>query len=179
MRRITFLGVLLSVCLVALTGAQAGEKSKEALIADAESAAPAAISEHATIKTADGKVLREGTNDWTCYPGTKAIGPMCNQAQWDALLAALGKQEPIQITELSISYMLAGEGDAIGVSNTDPFATEPMHEHDWVIEGPHLMILVPDASLLEGITADPREPVYVMWKGTPYAHIMVKVSEEE
>jgi hypothetical protein len=86
---------------------------------------------------------------------------MCNQWQWDAVLAAMGKKEEIDVKEFSISYMLAGEGDAIGVS------------------GPHLMILVPDPAMLEGLSTDPKDPVYVMWKDTPYAHIMVKVAEEE
>ncbi len=155
------------------------EKSEQELIADAESAAPTVVTKDATIKTSDGKVLRQGTNGWTCYPGSAAIGPMCNRAQWDALLAALQKKESIEVKEFSLSYMLAGEGEAIGVSNTDPFATEPTDTNDWVKEGPHLMILVPDPAALEGLSTDPADPVYVMWKGTPYAHIMVKVSEDK
>jgi hypothetical protein len=127
----------------------------------------------------DGNVLREGTSSWTCYPGSAAIGPMCNEAQWDALLAALTGKQPIDVKEFSISYMLAGEGDAIGVSNTDPYATEATDDNDWVKEGPHLMILVPDPAMLEGLSTDPNDPVYVMWKGTPYAHIMVKIAKEE
>ncbi len=75
--------------------------------------------------------------------------------------------------------MLAGEGDAIGVSNTDPYATEPTADNDWVKEGPHLMILMPDPATLEGLSTDPADPVYVMWKGTPYAHIMVRIAAEE
>lgn len=179
MKFFTFLAGLAFVCLLGATVAQAGEKSDKELIAEAEKAAPEVISEHATIKTADGKVLRKGTSDWTCYPGTKAIGPMCNQAQWDAVLAALTKREPIQIKELSVSYMLAGEGDAVGVSNSDPFAADPKSAHDHVKEGPHLMIVVPDKAALEGLSTDPKDPVYVMWKGTPYAHIMVKIAAEK
>lgn len=178
MKRVGLFAVFVSLCLL-LAGVAQAEKSEAELIVEAESAAPKVISKHATIQTADGKVLRQGTNDWTCYPGTAAIGPMCNQAQWDALLAALGKREPIEVKELSVSYMLAGEGEALGVSNSDPFATQATHAHDWVKEGPHLMILVPDPALLEGLSTDPNDPVYVMWKGTPYAHIMVKVAEEE
>lgn len=179
MKRLTLLAAFVALCVLSASVALAGEKSKEELIAEAESAAPAVITKDATIKTADGKVLRKGSSDWICYPGTPAIGPMCNQAEWDALLAALQKQEPFQAKKFSISYMLAGEGDAIGVSNTDPFATQPIHDHDWVKEGPHLMILVPDPAMLEGLSTDPKDPVYVMWKGTPYAHIMVKVAEED
>jgi len=74
-----------------------------------------------------------------------------------------------------VSYMLAGEGTAIGVSNSDPYASDPDGSDDWVKEGPHLMIVVPDSAALEGLSRDPNDPVYVMWGDTPYAHIMVKV----
>ncbi len=164
--------------LVVACSAQA-EKSEAELIADAESSAPPSVSQDATIKTWDGTVLREGTNGWNCYPGTAAMGPMCNRPQWDALIGAVMNKEPIEIKELSVSYMLAGEGDAIGVSNTDPYATEPTDDNDWIKEGPHLMITVPDRDLLEGIPTDPSAPVYVMWKDTPYAHIMVKIAPDE
>lgn len=176
MKEVTFLAVSVVLCLLA--DVTQAEESEAQLIAEAESAAPPVISKSATIKTQDGKVLREGSATWTCYPGSRTSGPMCNQAQWDALLAALQKREPIDVKEFSVSFMLAGEGDAIGVSNTDPFATKPTDTKDWVKEGPHLMILVPDPALLEGLSTDPSDPVYVMWKGTPYAHIMVKVAAE-
>jgi hypothetical protein len=178
MKRVRVFAVSLSLCLL-VAGAALAEHHEAGLIAEAESAAPKVITKDATIKTSDGKVLRQGTNGWTCYPGSAAIGPMCNRAQWDALLAALQKREPIEVKELSVSYMLAGEGEAIGVSNSDPFATDPTGKDDWVKEGPHLMILVPDPAILEGLSTDPKDPVYVMWKGTPYAHIMVKVTEED
>ena len=174
MKAYSFLVVPLSISLL-LAGTARAEKSDQELIAEAESAAPKAITAKAAIKTADGKVLRKGSNGWTCYPGSKAIGPMCNQPQWDAVLAALGEKKPVEVKELSVSYMLAGEGEALGASNTDPFATTPTDDNDWVKEGPHLMILVPDAAILEGVSTNPADPVYAMWKGTPYAHIMVKV----
>ena len=41
------------------------------------------------------------------------------------------------------------------------------------------MVLVPDTAQLEGLLwADPHNGgPYVMWKGTPYAHIMVPVGD--
>ena len=178
MNHVRFVAACVSLCLLAAGVAQA-QKSDAALIAEAESAAPEAVTKNATIKTADGKVLREGSNGWICYPGSAAIGSMCNRAQWDALIAALQQRDPIDVQEFSLSYMLAGEGEAIGVSNTDPYATEPTEDNDWIKEGPHLMILVPDPAILEGLSTNPEDPVYVMWKGTPYAHIMVKISEDK
>lgn len=153
------------------------QRSDEELIADAESAAPALIAKSAAIKTMDGRTLREGSNGWTCYPGTEMAGPMCNEPVWDALMAAYMAKETTTIERLSVSYMLAGDGEAPGVSNIDPYATEPSADNQWVKEGPHLMIAVPDASVLEGLSTDPNDPVYVMWKDTPYAHIMVKIPD--
>ena len=176
MRKISILSAVAVMGLLAV-GAYAGHH-EAGLIAKAESAGPATITAEATIKTMDGEVLREGSNSWTCYSGNDVIGPMCNEAHWDALLGAMMKKEDFKSTEFSISYMLAGEGDAIGVSNSDPFAADPASADDWVKEGPHLMITVPDTAILDSLSTDPADPVYVMWKGTPYAHIMVRIEEE-
>lgn len=178
MKRFVTLVACLALC-VSVVGTAHAQRSDAELIADAERAAPAEITENATIKSHDGRVLREGSNGWTCYPGTEAIGPMCNQPQWDKVLAAYAQQQPVDVEELSVSYMLAGDAEAAGVSNIDPFATEPTEDNQWVKEGPHLMILVPDPAMLEGLSTNPEEPVYVMWKDTPYAHIMVKLEEED
>jgi hypothetical protein len=40
------------------------------------------------------------------------------------------------------------------------------------------MIIVPDNALLAGLPTDPENGgPYVMWKGTPYAHVMVPVAD--
>ena len=168
---------IVGIITLVLCAAAGSAAENDELIAEALIPSPPSISDGATVKDGAGNVLRQGSNSWTCYPGSEAIGPMCNQAQWDALLGALMKKDEIDVKEFSISYMLAGEGDAIGVSNSDPFAADPPSAADFVKEGPHLMILVPDAKALEGLSTDPKDPVYVMWKGTPYAHIMVKIAD--
>jgi len=149
------------------------------LIKDALSAAPPAITDGATVKDSEGNVLKAGTNGWTCYPGNQALGPMCNEPEWDKLLSALGGKKPFNAAEFSISYMLAGEGEALGVSNSDPFATDPHAHGDFVKEGPHLMIIIPDQGVLNSLSTDPNDPIYVMWKGTPYAHVMVKIAPDD
>ena len=149
--------------------------AQEALVRSAKSAAPEVLTKNATIRLMGGEILVEGNNGWTCYPGTKSMGPMCNREPWNQLIAALMNKQKPEIKEFSVSYMLAGEGEAAGVSNIDPYATAPTKDNDWIKEGPHLMIIVPDASLLEGVSTNPNDPVYVMWKGTPYAHLMIKL----
>ena len=51
------------------------------------------------------------------------------------------------------------------------------NDGDWV-EGlkAHLMILVPDHSMYDNVSTDPENGgPWIMWPGTPYAHIMVPV----
>ena len=98
---------------------------------------------------------------------------MCLDGPWKTWAAAWSNKKPLNITRLGISYMLVGDE---GASNIDPYATGPTDDNEWIDEGPHLMIVVPDASLLEGIPTDPSQGgPYVMWKGSPYQHIMVPV----
>jgi hypothetical protein len=149
------------------------------MIASAESAGPASVTSNATIKAPDGTVLRKGSNSYTCYPQQEIIGPMCNEAVWDALIGAMLNKKSFNSDKFSVSYMLAGEGSALGNSNSDPYATEPDKSDDWIKEGPHLMIVVPDRAMLEGMSTNPNDPVYVMWGDTPYAHIMVKITADK
>ena len=171
--------IISSVCLgiLACNSSQTGDK--ETMIVSAESAGLAVVTANATIKAPDGTVLREGSNSYTCYPQQDIIGPMCNEAVWDDLIGSMLNKKDFTPDTFSVSYMLAGEGSAIGVSNSDPYATEPSKSDDWVKEGPHLMIVVPNREMLEGLSTDPNDPVYVMWKDTPYAHIMVKVAADK
>jgi hypothetical protein len=71
-------------------------------------------------------------------------------------------------------YMLRGGTDA---SNVDPYATKPTATNAWISTGPHIMI-VGSREILSGYPAGPTPDTsapYVMWPGTPYAHLMVPV----
>lgn len=150
----------------------------EALIEQALSAAPPQVAETATVMDFEGNVLREGSGGYTCFPAPPGIaGPMCMDAPFMAWMQAWQKGETPQIDRVGLSYMLAGDAPEGGASNLDPAATEPTAENHWVVEGPHVMIIVPDPALLEGLPTDPVEDgPYVMWAGTPYAHIMLPVA---
>jgi len=150
-------------------------QDSEPLIADAESAAPPDLAAAATIMSWDGTVLREGDSAWTCLPTPPMLGsgvaPMCMDEEWMKWGQAWMGKEPYTPGGFGVSYMLAGDG---GASNVDPFAEGPTEDNDWVVEGAHLMLILPDAAMLEGLSTDPHNGgPYVMWKGTPYAHIMV------
>ncbi len=183
MMRITFrLGVLLCAAAgltgcVSLTDQPMEVDSVEARIAAARSAAPASISADATVLDFDGTVLVEGTNGWVCSPGMNPDDPypMCNDTVWTELIGALMKQEDFSTDKVGFSYMLQGDNN---VSNSNPYATDPDNGDVWVQEGPHLMLIVP-RDALKGLTDDPYSGgPYVMWKNTPYAHIMVPLADQ-
>ena len=144
-------------------------------IAYAESAGIPEIAAEATILDADGNVLREGASEWTCMAIQEA--PMCVDPQWMALVSALmSGDDTFEATSVGLSYMLRGDA---GASNTDPFATEPTPENDWVVTGPHIMLVIPDPSALSGIPTEPSGGgPYVMWSGTPFVHVMIPVEGE-
>src|SRR4030095_11138508 len=50
-------------------------------------------------------------------------------------------------------------------------ATKPTADNQWVVSGPHIMILPTDVSQLDASPTDWTKGV--RGKGTPYAHIMV------
>lgn len=152
-----------------------------ALIASAEKAAPAAVSSNATIYAmgVDGamRTLREGSNGWWCMPDSPATpgpDPMCgdaNSMEW--AMAWIGKTQPPD-GKVGFMYMLEGGTDA---SNTDPYATEPSEANAWIETGPHVMV-VNAGDMMSGYPEDaaPDTSVpYVMWAGTPYAHLMIPV----
>lgn len=145
-------------------------------IKSAMSAAPGSIATAATIMDmASMKVIRAGTNGWTCFPDgpSPGVDPMCldqNGMEWAA--AWMSHKDPPK-DKMAIAYMLAGGSDA---SNTDPFATEPAKDGRWVDTGPHLMVLnIGDKFAGYPTTAANTKLPYVMFPNTPYAHLMVPV----
>jgi hypothetical protein len=159
----------------------------EGRIEEAMSAAPAAIGRAATIMDwpAEGSTeptqLRAGTNGWTCFPSdppSVAAGksdPVCVDATSMEFLTAYSARTEPTVTKVGFMYMLQGDG---GTSNTDPFATGPTPDNQWVATGPHIMLVVPHAAdALADVPTDPAQGgPFVMWKGTPYAHVMMPVS---
>lgn len=152
-------------------------------IVSAESAAPSSIAKGAAVIAVetDGKIktVREGKNGWTCMPDsptTPGTDPMCmdaNALKWAT--AWMGHKPPPE-GAVGLMYMLEGGTDA---SNTDPYATQPTATNNWIETGPHIMI-VGSKELLAGYPSGAKPDTsapYVMWAGTPYAHLMVPVKK--
>ncbi|HYK82160.1 MAG TPA: hypothetical protein VEU55_03370 [Gemmatimonadales bacterium] len=147
-------------------------------IANAMTAAPSFISGNATImEWQNGKAvtLRAGTNGWTCVPTNPAREgnePMCLDDEWMSFMDALKAKAAPHVKRLGVGYMTA-PGGAPG-SNTDPFAQAATPDNEWGYDPPHVMLLAPDHHELQGIpTKRQSGGPWVMWAGTPYAHLMV------
>lgn len=147
-----------------------------AKIASALSAAPAEVAKGATVVDMPSmKVLRPGTNGWTCLPDgpSPGVDPMCLDANGMEWAGAWMQHKDPPAGKMALGYMLMGGSDA---SNTDPFATSPNGADRWVDTGPHLMVLnIGDRFAGYPTTATNTKVPYVMFPGTPYAHLMIPV----
>ncbi|MCC6544896.1 MAG: hypothetical protein IT392_10425 [Nitrospirae bacterium] len=185
-RMIKYLG-LMSLILCFSSAAMAADKgkspipgmTKSELIKLAKSAAPASIADHATVMIpgADGKLVEavKGTNGFACIPdidGQEVPDPFCGDAasmEWaDALMS--GADRPTN-TVPGIAYMAKGgwhfEKDGKILMKEVPGSKR-------VKEPPHWMLFWPVDSKTSGIPSLPNKlGTYVMWDGTPFAHLMI------
>jgi hypothetical protein len=174
----TFALVAVATLLISGTrgGAQAdAEDTTQAKIARAMSAGPADVARDARIIDTDAQgnvvVLREGKNGFTCWPGDRNdVGKpaTCSDAasmQWAADFQA-HKPMPTN-TVPGITYMLAG---ATQRSDTDPYDTTSPP----IRVGPHWMIMWPFDPKTTGLPDRHHDTgAYIMWAGSPYAHLHV------
>ncbi len=170
------LTALLTASLVTIAAGSNAETTAEK-IARAITAAPADISDNATIMDVDLTILREGTNDWTCLPGVYIYSgnknPMCNNDTWMRFMAANAAIEDFSTDTVGISYMLAGEyvGD-----NANSMANVPDNGGVWVPDGAQMMMVFPSMDTVPNLPRDENAGgPWVMWANTPYAHVMIPI----
>ena len=169
--------LLTALAVVIFMPLTAQAQDREALIKNALSAAPPSITDNATVKDWEGNVLREGTNGWTCFPDfapeSPGNSPMCLDDQWMKFVDAWANNTEPAYDRIGFGYMLQ-EGEP--GSNIDPNATEATPDNEWIDNPgpPHLMVVVPDPKMLEGLPTDPENGgPWVMWRGTPLVHVMI------
>lgn len=178
----TLTGLLVTSSMSATAADTPPAPSDADIIKSAMTAAPAKVSQGATVVAMDAagkmRTLRKGTNGFTCMgdnPQTPGPDPMCmdkNAMEW--VHAWIGHKKPTA-GKLGFMYMLSGGTDA---SNTDPYATAPSSANHWIKTGPHVMIVGADASFYDIYPKDAQPDTavpYVMWPGTPYQHLMIPV----
>jgi len=140
------------------------QHSDEWLIKNALSAGPDWITDKATVTlmemSGDGhmteRVLRQGSNGWTCMPdvpGRPQHDPMCGDETMMKWLKAVMAGEKPNIDRVGVSYMLLGEARQ---GQNVPGAKDPSKVKEWFYIGPHIMIVLPDSDMaaLQGINQD-------------------------
>lgn len=173
-----------AVIASAVTAAAQSTMTKDQKIAQAMAAGPASISANATIvdwpdKSGKQEVLRKGTNDWVCMPSEAQTqylknDALCIDKPWQAFFGDLlaGKKKP-SIKSVGYGYMLTSDADE---SNISMMEAAPTKTNQWHHVGPHVMIAYPSAKTARALSSDPHNGgPYVMWKDSPFAHVMVPV----
>jgi hypothetical protein len=109
-------------------------------------------------------------------PGDSNDLPVCLDDEWLAFYKAYLQGQPPATKRIGLSYMLNTRWAG---SNTEIGATEPTEDNQWHEGGSHFMLIAPDPALLEGFPTEPtpKGGAYVMWAGTPYAHLMIPIPE--
>ncbi len=187
-RMLMFIVLGASIASTAVAAEKGGKKghgkdiktmSQEQQIKIAESAAPARISKDATVIVfgEGGKLTeaRKGNNGFTCIPTVNFRpdpDPMCFDlavGQWvDALV---NKKEKPDNTVPGISYMARG---GYHWEKSGKILMEEAPGAKLVKEPPHWMIMWPFSAAETKLPSLPNASgTYVMFDGSPYAHVMV------
>jgi len=172
-------GVLVGTLLVPSLGRAQGGMSNAQFIKRAESGAPAAISAKAAIVRIDPSKktvteLRAGANGFTCSVIPDSMDTPCcgDKPAWAWFAALLTGQPKPPNTEPGVSYMMQG-----GVHDETPVGDIVMEKGvntTEVKEPPHWMLMWPIDAAASGLPTRPNlSGVYVIFAGTPYAHLMV------
>jgi len=168
--------VLLTVVLAPI--AVADEMSDQDKIESAMSAAPARIAKNATIMDSDGRILREGTNKWTCKPGGPPGSkryPICNDPVFMKWSETVWQGKPFSTDTVGYSYMLAGgfAADVFDPNVSKADAGENSHH-----EGPHMMLIMPSHDLLADQSGDPKDDdIFVLFKNTDYEIVIIPLGD--
>ena len=146
----------LGAAMLFAAGASAAEQDKQALIESALSAAPPTVAETATVKDMQGNVLKEGSGAYTCFPreGT-GESPMCVEKAWEAWVDAFMHNKPF--TARGRDRLHAGWRcpRRRREQHRPRPAKQPTTDNQWIVEGPHIMTIVPDPAQLEAFPAEP------------------------
>ena len=170
--------LVLPTVLLAQTPKMPTSQSDAAYIRTAQAGAQRSISEQARVarieKDGHITILREGSNDFTCAAlPDMGIPAFCGDPRaWEWLVAAMTSKSKPPNGEPGVAYMMQGgthyetpEGEIVMQPNARTHAVK---------EPPHWMLMWPVDAAKTGLPTLPNPGgVYVMFAGTPYAHLMV------
>jgi len=168
----------LPAALIAQTAKPAAHQSDVSYIKTAEAGAPASISKAARIarleKGGQVTVVRDGSNGFTCASvPDMGIPAICTDKEgWDWMVSAMSSKEKPSNDQPGVAYMMQG-----GTHFETPdgkIVMEPTANTHTVKEPPHWMLLWPLDPAETGLPTHPSAGgAYVMFAGTPYAHVMI------
>ena len=166
-------------------------------------AAPSFIASGCTVIDMDGSVLREGTNGWTAMAGNPRgmAGMSDSENGWKDPHEAMPMVADAQGMKWAMAYMSGkkpeldhdgwmymlhgdmGEDNSVGMrmsvdsdGEIDIKTKETAAEAQWIVSGPHLMLMPKDPSSLKGLTTDFNSGgPYIMFEGTGYDHVMIPI----
>jgi hypothetical protein len=144
----------------------------------AEGGAPFSISKAARIarfdKDGNVTVVRDGSNDFTCASIPQmGIPAYCGDKNpWDWMTSAMSRKDKPSNNEPGIAYMMQGGVHyETGDGKIEMMPSAKTHN---VKEPPHWMLMWPMDPAKAGLPTRPNAAgAYVMFAGTPYAHVMV------
>jgi hypothetical protein len=162
----------------ALLAQKSATASDAAYIRKAEAGAPASISKDASIarvdKSGNVSVVREGSSHFTCASvPSMGIPSICaDKNGWDWMTSAMAHKDKPSNDEPGVAYMMQG-GTHFETADGQ-IMMEPSAKTHPVKEPPHWMLLWPLDPAETGLPTHPSPGgAYIIFQGTPYAHLLV------
>jgi hypothetical protein len=180
MKKVAFLVLITGVVTYAQAPLSGKSKSDAEKITSALQAGPKFVTRNATVldwPTSPGgeyRVLRAGTNGWTClpgFPGTPHDEPGCfDQVFLQFIKDSMAGRTP-NVQSVGISYMYGG----FWVPNK----SHAMGTGDEFHVGPHIMIIGPDQKMLETLNHDGSngEPYVNHLPGRTELYLVIPIRE--
>ena len=182
MKKCAFLVLITAVVTYAQAPPSAKSKSDAENIASAMQAGPKFVTQNATVLDwpsspgGEYRVLRAGTNGWTCLPGIPQGNhdePGCfDQVFLELMKDSFAGRTP-NVQSVGISYMYGGfwvpnKSHAMGSGNE-------FHV------GPHIMIIGPDQNMLETLNRDGSngEPYVNHLPGRTELYLVIPIRERD
>ena len=153
------------------------KETEAEFIKAAEAGAPDRISAQATILRMEpnGKttVVRQGSNGFSCFLVPDEIHtPTCTDQKGLSWFTSFASNQPKPSTTGGVGYMAKGSEHYEGEDGR--IVMHPGTGTKTVKEPPHWMVLTPMDSATSGIPTRPNAGgSYIMFAGTPYAHLMI------
>ena len=180
MKKLAFLVLLAAAVTFAQMAGSHKLNSDSEKIASALQAGPKFVTRNATVldwptsPTGEFRVLRAGTNEWTCLPGSSKSShdePGC----FDRIFLQFNKDSMAgrtpDVQKIGISYMYGGKWV--------PNKSHAMGNGDEFRVGPHIMILGLDQKMLQTLNQDGSngEPYVNHLPGHPELFLVIPIRE--